>query len=230
MSPPVPHPPAEASASALFSTVFGTCGIAWNRIGLTGFQLPEDTDTRPRHSLEAKTGIHPASEEIPAGNVGEALRPDFAAVSPSGRGIELLPHGPEKRPASETAAPPLPPVWVRRVMERAQEHFRGRLQDFADIKLDWSRVSDFQRAVYEQTRAIKPGFKRSYGEIAHALALEPGGARAVGAALGANPWPLIVPCHRVVSAGGKMTGFSAPGGVRTKTRLLTLEGAELLSE
>ena len=55
-------------------------------------------------------------------------------------------------------------------------------------------------------------------------------ARAVGVALATNPWPLIVPCHRVVSASDKMTGFSAPGGVRTKTRLLTLEGAELLSE
>jgi len=55
-------------------------------------------------------------------------------------------------------------------------------------------------------------------------------ARAVGVALATNPWPLFVPCHRVVSAGDKMTGFSAPGGVRTKARLLVLEGAELLSE
>ena len=96
--------------------------------------------------------------------------------------------------------------------------------------LDWSRVSDFQRAVYLQAQDIKPGYKKSYGEIAKLMALGHDAARAVGVALATNPWPLLVPCHRVVSAGDKMTGFSAPGGVRTKTRLLTLEGAELLSE
>ncbi len=130
---------------------------------------------------------------------------------------------------SKPAAEPRP-EWVRRFIERVQQHLEGRLQDFADAPLDWTRVTDFQKAVYLQAQEIKPGFERSYGEIAKALALGPESARAVGVALATNPWPLIVPCHRVVSAGGKMTGFSAPGGVRTKTRLLTLEGAELLSE
>jgi methylated-DNA-[protein]-cysteine S-methyltransferase len=119
---------------------------------------------------------------------------------------------------------------VRRVVERVQHHLEGRLQDFTDVPLDWSRVSDFQKAVYLQTQAIKPGFKRSYGDLARELALGPEAARAVGVALATNPWPLVVPCHRVVAADGKMTGFSAPGGVRTKTRLLAIEGAELLSE
>jgi methylated-DNA-[protein]-cysteine S-methyltransferase len=122
------------------------------------------------------------------------------------------------------------PEWVRRLVAAVQGHLEGRLQDFSAVPLDWGRVTDFQRAVYLQTQAIKPGYKRSYGEIAHALALGPEAARAVGVALATNPWPLLVPCHRVVSAGDKMTGFSAPGGVRTKTRLLALEGAELLSE
>ncbi len=122
------------------------------------------------------------------------------------------------------------PEWVRRLVERVQQHLEGRMQDFAGAPLDWPRVSDFQKAVYLQAQAIKPGYKRSYGEIAKALALGSESARAVGVALATNPWPLIVPCHRVVSAGGKMTGFSAPGGVRTKTRLLVLERAELLSE
>jgi len=97
-------------------------------------------------------------------------------------------------------------------------------------RTDWSKVSEFQQAVYRDALTIPPGFKKSYGEISRALALGPEGARAVGAALATNPWPLIVPCHRVVSASDKMTGFSAPGGIRTKTRLLVLEGAELLSE
>jgi methylated-DNA-[protein]-cysteine S-methyltransferase len=85
-------------------------------------------------------------------------------------------------------------------------------------------------AVYLQTQGIKPGFEKSYGEIARLMGLGNEAARAVGMALAANPWALIVPCHRVVSAGGRMTGFSAPGGVRTKARLLALEGAELLSD
>jgi len=123
-----------------------------------------------------------------------------------------------------------PPEWVQRIIGRVQQHLAGDLQDFSDTVLDWSRVSDFQEAVYRQAQAIKPGYKKSYGEIARLMALGNEAARAVGVALATNPWPLIVPCHRVVSAGDKMTGFSAPGGVRTKTRLLTLEGAELLSE
>jgi methylated-DNA-[protein]-cysteine S-methyltransferase len=119
---------------------------------------------------------------------------------------------------------------VRAIVARVRRHFGGDLQDFSDLGLEWSLVSEFQRAVYLQTRAIRPGFVRSYGDIARALALGPESARAVGAALATNPWPLLVPCHRVVSAAGRMTGFSAPGGVLTKTRLLALEGAELLSE
>lgn len=132
--------------------------------------------------------------------------------------------------AKSKAATEPRPEWVRRLIARVQQHLEGGLQDFSDAPLDWSRVSDFQKAVYLEAQVIKPGFERSYGDIARALALGPESARAVGVALATNPWPLIVPCHRVVSAGGKMTGFSAAGGVRTKTRLLALEGAELLSE
>jgi methylated-DNA-[protein]-cysteine S-methyltransferase len=122
------------------------------------------------------------------------------------------------------------PEWVRRLIARVRLHFEGRVQDFSDVPLEWSQVSEFQRSVYEQTLSIKPGFKRGYGDIAGALGLGPGSARAVGVALATNPWPLVVPCHRVVSAKDRMTGFSGPGGIRTKTRLLALEGAELLSE
>lgn len=134
------------------------------------------------------------------------------------------------RKAHSTAADEPRPEWLRRLIERVQAHLEGRLQDFTDAPIDWTRVSDFQQAVYRHTLAIKPGYKRSYGEIAKAMGLGNEAARAVGVALGTNPWPLIVPCHRVVSASDKMTGFSAPGGVRTKTRLLALEGAELISE
>ena len=112
---------------------------------------------------------------------------------------------------------------MRQIVARIQRHLEGELQHFSGDRIDWSRVSEFQQAVYRDTQAIKPGFKKSYGDISRALALGPEGARAVGAALATNPWPLIVPCHRVVSATDRMTGFSAPGGIRTKTRLLVLE-------
>ena len=173
-------------AFALFSTAFGTCGIAWNERGLSRFQLPEETE----------------------GLVGQRL----ASV------------------AGERVPEEAAPAWVRGAIAKVQRHLGGDLQELSDLKLDWSLVSEFQKAVYLRTQAIRPGLEGSYGEIARELALGPESARAVGAALAANPWPLIVPCHRVVSASGKMTGFSAPGGVRTKTRLLALEGAELLSE
>ncbi len=134
------------------------------------------------------------------------------------------------RKARSLPATEPPPEWVQGIIDRVQQHLEGKLQDFAGTVIDWSRVTDFQQAVYLQAQAIKPGYKKSYGEIARLMALGNEAARAVGVALATNPWPLIVPCHRVVSAGDKMTGFSGAGGVRTKTRLLTLEGAELLSE
>ena len=124
----------------------------------------------------------------------------------------------------------VPPAWVQQIIARVQQHFAGKLQDFSDATIDWSRVNAFRQAVYRQAQTVKPGFESTYGRIADALGLGPEGAREVGVALATNPWPLLVPCHRVVSTNGKMTGFSAPGGVRTKTRLLALEGAELLSE
>jgi methylated-DNA-[protein]-cysteine S-methyltransferase len=81
--------------------------------------------------------------------------------------------------------------------------------------------------VYEVTRTIPPGATLTYGEIA-ALLEEPGEARAVGQALSRNPFPIVVPCHRVVAVGGKLGGFSAPGGARTKLRLLSIEGAAVV--
>ena len=76
--------------------------------------------------------------------------------------------------------------------------------------------------MYAATRAVGPGSTATYGEIARAIG-DPGAARAVGAALGANPFPIVVPCHRVLAAGGALHGFSAPGGVATKRRMLELE-------
>ncbi len=122
------------------------------------------------------------------------------------------------------AAEQQPPATVGQAIERIVTMFDGAADDLADVELDLSGVNDFCRAVYRVTRGIRPGTTLSYGGIAAALQL-PGAARAVGRALGANPCPIIVPCHRVVAADGSMHGFSANGGTATKRRMLQLEGA-----
>jgi methylated-DNA-[protein]-cysteine S-methyltransferase len=123
-----------------------------------------------------------------------------------------------------------PPAWVATVIERVQRHLAGEPQDFSDVRFDFSRVPEFTVAVLTATLNVKSGHTSTYGEIATAIGQPLAASRAVGAALGDNPWPLLVPCHRIVAAGGKMTGFSGPGGIGTKVRLLALEGAQLLAE
>ncbi len=124
--------------------------------------------------------------------------------------------------ADRTAAPL--PAEIGAVVEAIVAHLRGDLQEFAQVRVDLERVSPFERRVYARTRAIPTGQTLEYG----ALATELGGiglARAVGQALGHNPVPLIIPCHRVVRAGGELGGFSATGGAALKQRLLSIEGA-----
>jgi methylated-DNA-[protein]-cysteine S-methyltransferase len=94
--------------------------------------------------------------------------------------------------------------------------------DLREVELDLRAVSEFDSAVYRVARTIPPGETLTYGEIAQRLD-EPGAARAVGRALGANPIPIIIPCHRVLAAGDRAGGFSAPGGVTTKLKLLEIE-------
>ena len=96
--------------------------------------------------------------------------------------------------------------------------------DFTGLALDESGIGAFERGVYRETRAIPAGRTSTYGAIATALG-DIRDSRRVGQALGRNPWPIIIPCHRVTGAGGWMGGFSAPGGQSTKLKLLELEGA-----
>jgi methylated-DNA-[protein]-cysteine S-methyltransferase len=119
-----------------------------------------------------------------------------------------------------------PPADVHAVIRRIQGLLQAVPDDLADIPLDMRGVPDFNRRVYEVARTILPGTTRTYGEVASQLG-DPHAARQVGQALGANPFPIIVPCHRVLAAGSKAGGFSAPGGTRTKLRLLEIEGAPL---
>ena len=100
----------------------------------------------------------------------------------------------------------------------------GAPADLGAVVLDMEGVPDFNRRVYEWARTIPPGRTRTYGELASALG-DAGAARAVGRALGENPFPIVVPCHRVLAAAGQPGGFSAHGGVATKRQLLVIEGA-----
>ncbi len=122
------------------------------------------------------------------------------------------------------------PAWVADLVSRVQRHLAGDLQGFADVPLDSSRVPERAWRVYAAARGIPAGHTCTYGELADRMGEPRSESRAIGAWLGSNPWPLIVPCHRIVGAGGRLTGFSAPGGVRTKARLLAIEGAQLLAE
>ncbi len=125
-------------------------------------------------------------------------------------------------PAAEVA----PPAAISKVIGRVQRLLEGERDAMLDVPLDYEGVAPFQQRVYELTRAIPPGQVRTYGDLARELG-EPGAARAVGQALGANPFAPIVPCHRILAAHGASGGFSAEGGARTKLRMLEIEGAPL---
>ncbi|MDH7487053.1 MAG: methylated-DNA--[protein]-cysteine S-methyltransferase [Anaerolineae bacterium] len=103
---------------------------------------------------------------------------------------------------------------------RLQAYFRGEAVDFADLPLDTHQGTEFQQRVWAATRAIPRGQTRSYGALAQEVG-SPGAARAVGQAMARNPWPIVVPCHRVVGHDGRLTGFG--GGLEMKRRLLEME-------
>ena len=122
-----------------------------------------------------------------------------------------------------------PPPAVQHAIDRIVALLHGEPIDLRDVVLDFDGIAPFHRRVYEITRQILAGQTRSYGEIAAELG-DPGASRAVGQALGANPFAIIVPCHRVLAAGGRSGGFSAGGGVSTKLRILLIERAQIGSE
>jgi methylated-DNA-[protein]-cysteine S-methyltransferase len=109
------------------------------------------------------------------------------------------------------------------------ELLAGQPRHLREISLDLRGITTFDAQVYAAARDIDPGSTRSYGEVATVLG-DPTLAREVGRALARNPYPIIVPCHRVLGARGALVGFSAPGGLETKRRLLVIEGAPVASQ
>lgn len=197
----------------LFDTPVGRCGLAWRGSAIAALQLPEADDAATRRRLRARLG--PAEDGT-------------LATAPTNTTIETPVGTAARREADAAALPPADvdlagvPAWVRDVVAQIGALLDGAPQRLADVPLDFRDVPAFARRVYALSRTLPPGRTLTYGELAHRLG-EPGAARAVGQALGSNPFAIIVPCHRVMAAGARSGGFSAHGGLRTKLALLALE-------
>ena len=112
-------------------------------------------------------------------------------------------------------------------IDAAKRYFEGEAVEFAEVRLDLGEQGDFFRAVYDAARRVGWGRTTTYGTLAKELGAGPEAARDVGQAMAKNPVPLLIPCHRVLAAGGKIGGFSAPGGSGTKARMLALDGVRV---
>lgn len=115
---------------------------------------------------------------------------------------------------------------IAALMNRIEDYAEGQRVDFADTRLDLAGLTDFHRRAYDLLLQVGWGETTTYGALARQLG-DVGLSRAVGAAMGANPIPLVIPCHRVLASDGRPGGFSAPGGAVSKLRMLALEGVEV---
>lgn len=166
----------------IFEVASGFCGIAWNGVGITRFQLPtRSAEATGRNLLRRLPGAEPGE---PTPQVLEAV----AAV---------------------------------------KRYFDGEKVDFSDLQLDLDEQQGFFKQIYAAARRVSWGQTTTYGTLAKELGFGPEAARDVGQAMARNPIPLIIPCHRVLAAGGKVGGFSAPGGSAAKIRMLALEGVHV---
>ena len=199
---------------AIIPTGWGFCGVAW----------------RDRAAGEEAAGpcIDAAlTRIITPGLTVLALRQTLLRLSPAADEVLGDAHG--------HFHPDIVPLWFGDLAGYLQGYFSNTLRHpeelgFGEVwttwrpRLDFSRLTAFQQAVYQVVAGIPRGECRTYGEVARAAG-KAGAARAVGAALGANPFPVLIPCHRVIGAGGQMTGFTAPGGIAAKKRMLEMEKA-----
>jgi methylated-DNA-[protein]-cysteine S-methyltransferase len=118
-----------------------------------------------------------------------------------------------------------PPIWVQDSIALVTAFLAGATTTkLGSISIDFNSIGSWEQSVYRAARDIPVGSTITYGMLAERLG-DPGKARAVGQALGRNPWPIVIPCHRITAAGGRTGGFSAPGGAATKLKLLEIEGA-----
>jgi methylated-DNA-[protein]-cysteine S-methyltransferase len=117
-----------------------------------------------------------------------------------------------------------PPPTIVRLISDIQRYFEGEKIDFSTVAVDLGSQEPFFSRIYAEVRKLGWGETTTYGSVAKTLGAEPQAAQGVGQAMASNPVPLIVPCHRVLAAGGKLGGFSAPGGSGSKAKMLEIEG------
>jgi methylated-DNA-[protein]-cysteine S-methyltransferase len=166
----------------VFETAGGFCGIAWNDVGVTRFQLPtKSAEATERLMLRRAPG---AELGVPTPQAADAIA-------------------------------------------AAKRYFSGEETDFSDVTLDLGEQDEFFRRIYDAARQVGWGRTTTYGTLARELGAGPEAARDVGQAMAKNPVALIIPCHRVLAAGNRLGGFSAPGGADAKARMLVLEGIDL---
>jgi methylated-DNA-[protein]-cysteine S-methyltransferase len=125
------------------------------------------------------------------------------------------------------AEPGPPPPQVLDAVAAVRKYFLGAKIDFSGLELDLEGQDEFFRQIYAAARRVAWGQTTTYGTLAKELGVGPEAARDVGQAMAKNPIPLIIPCHRVLAAGGKVGGFSAPGGTAAKIRMLEIEGVHV---
>jgi len=166
----------------IFETAGGFCGIAWNNVGITRFQLPTKSAEATQRVLRRRT--------------------------------------PGAKPGAPTPE-------VVQAVDAVKRYFEGEETDFSGFTLDLGEQDPFFERIYAAARRVGWGHTTTYGALAKELGAGPEAARDVGQAMANNPVALIIPCHRVLAAGGKVGGFSAPGGSAAKTRMLELEGVHV---
>ena len=155
-----------------------------------------------------------------AWNAAGIIRMQLPATDPAATERHLRRRLPAAQPGTPTAE-------VAEAIVAITRYFTGQKVDFSDIRLDLGKQDDLFARIYAQARRIGWGTTSTYGTLAKQLGADPLAARDVGQAMARNPIPLIIPCHRVLAAGGKVGGFSAPGGTAAKIRMLELEGVRL---
>jgi methylated-DNA-[protein]-cysteine S-methyltransferase len=146
----------------------------------------------------------------------------FQLPTKSGEAAERL-----MRRRAPNAEPGGRPDDVAAVVESAKRYFAGETIDFSSVHVDLAGQDAFRARIYEALRRVAWGHTTTYGALASEVGAGREAARDVGEAMAKNPAPLIIPCHRVLAAGGKIGGFSAPGGSTTKMRMLELEGVRV---
>jgi methylated-DNA-[protein]-cysteine S-methyltransferase len=159
----------------------------------------------------------------------------FCAIAWNGTGITRFQLPTRTAEATErnmrrrlpSAVPGTPSPSVAEVIKAAQRYFAGEQVDFSDVRLDLDGQDEFFQRIYAALRRVGWGRTTTYGTLAKELGAGPQAAQDVGQAMAQNPVPLIIPCHRVLAAGGKVGGFSAPGGSTAKIRMLELEGVRV---